>query len=289
MVPEERREAHTREAAKRWVEQQQEIMAHDPLSKETKEWHAILWDSPHWWVYDPERPIRINRVRENIYDRSNPSTDDILERPLRKFFVVPDDCYRPWDLHPRSLVDDSMCAVSMLHSCFLSVKRVRVEENGRIKYRRVYQAAMREDQIKDELDEIFTAVGWLEGEYPYEGTWRTDGVTSSMVLEFCRRHNINCMVLNAKNRIVASHAGVGERLSNVHFFVRDDHCFWYGSEARGTAVNKAPASANAFSQRHGPIQSGETEANQSSEDEDEIDDFRQREICICLPVIRHLP
>ena len=118
MVPEERREAHTRDAAQRWVEQRQTVPAFDPLSGETGHWHTLLWDSPHWLVYDPTRPIRVNRVRQNMYDRSNPSTDEILQRPLRQFWVVPDNCYRPWDLHPRSFVDDSKCAVSMLHTCF---------------------------------------------------------------------------------------------------------------------------------------------------------------------------
>ena len=250
MVPEERREAHTRDAAQRWVEQRQTIDLYDPLSGETGKWHAVLYDSPHWWVYDPERPIRVNRVRENIYDRSNPSTDEILERPLRKFFVVPDDCYRPWDLHPRSFVDDSKCAVSMLHTCFLKEGRVWVTENGRRMRRRVFHEAMREKEIKDELDKIFTE-SYKEGEYPFEGTWRTDGVTSSMVVEFCKRYNINCTCIDAKNRIIASHHAAsvtGERLSNVSFFVRDDHCFWYGKEARGTSGNEASSSANAFSQ-----------------------------------------
>jgi len=287
MVPEDRREAHTRDAAKRWVEQRQTILLYDPLSGETKEWQAVLYDSPHWFVYDPERPIRINRKRENMYDRSAPSTDEILERPLRKFFVVPDDCYRPWDLHPRSFVDDSKCAVSMLHTCFLKEGRAWVTENGRRKRQRVFHEAMREDEIKDELDKIFKEMGYKEAEYPFEGTWRTDGVTSSMVIEFCKRYNINCTCLDAKNRIVASHHAVsvtGERLSNVMFFVRDDHCFWYGTEARGTSGNKAPSSANAFSQRYRGDRYKETEATrtgqliQSSEDEGEIDDFRQRDI-----------
>ncbi len=147
MAPEERREAHTREAAKTWVEKRQKIKLYDPVSGETKEWHAVVYDSQHWWVYDPERSIRVNRVRENMYDRSSPSTDEFLQRPLRQFFVVPDGCYRPWDLHPRSLVDDSRCAVSMLHTCFLKDKLIRVTENGRQKRRRVFEAAMREEEF----------------------------------------------------------------------------------------------------------------------------------------------
>jgi hypothetical protein len=103
-----------------------------------------------------------------------------------------------------------------------------------------------------------------------------------MVIEFCKRYHINCTVLDAKNRIVASHHAAsvtGERLSIVSFFVRDDHCFWYGTEARGTPGNQASSSANAFSQRY-PSIPGETEANQSSEDDEnnENDDFRQRDI-----------
>ena len=130
---------------------------------------------------------------------------------------------------------------------------------------------------------------WKESSYPFESTWRTDGVTSSMVIEFCKRYNINCTVLDAKNRIVASHHAAsvtGERLSNVNFFVRDDHCFWYGNEARGMAVNKASSAANAFSQRYRYKETGATLINgtgqliQSSDDgdEDEIDDFQQRDI-----------
>ena len=47
-----------------------------------------------------------------------------------------------------------------------------------------------------------------------------------------------------------SHQALGQHRSNVIFSVRDDPCFWYGSEAKGTAANKASSAANAFSQRH---------------------------------------
>ena len=123
-------------------------------------------------------------------------------------------------------------------------------DGGRRKQRRVFTEAMQEEEIKEELDKIFNDMGYKEGEYPFEGTWRTDGVTSSMVIEFCKQYNINCTCVNANNRPIAHHQAKGERKSNVIFFVRDDHCFWYGSEAKGTAANKAPSAANAFSQKH---------------------------------------
>ena len=117
---------------------------------------------------------------------------------------------------------------------------------------------------KREIDMIFTDMGYVEGEYPFEGTWRTDGVTSSMVIEFCKRYNINCTCVNARNRPIAHHQATGEHKSNVIFFVRDDHCFWYGSDARGAPGNKAPSAANAFSQRY---RYTETKDNQGREDE----------------------
>ena len=72
---------------------------------------------------------------------------------------------------------------------------------------------------KSSIDKIFNDMGYKEGEYPFEGTWRTDGVTSSMVIEFCKQYNINCMCVTATNRIIASHKATGERKSNVIFFV----------------------------------------------------------------------
>jgi len=183
----------------------------------------------------------------------------------------------------------------MLHSCFLKEKRVWVTDGGRRKQRRVSTEAMQEEEIKKELDKIFNDMGYKEGEYPFEGTWRTDGVTSDMVIEFCKQYNINCMCVTATNRIIANHKATGERKSNVIFFVRDDHCFWYGSEAKGTAANKAPSAANAFSQKlcsvsrerelddniGQPVSISDTESEDDNPDEDTTcdgNDFKQKEI-----------
>ena len=162
------REQHVRDAAHAWIRQQKKITAKDPLTGEEGEYHVVLYDSPMWYVWDETRPIRISREREHTYDRSNPTTDDILQRPLRNFFVIPDGCYRPWDLHPRSLVKNGRCAVTMLHTCFVKRGQKRVHENGRDIRKSYYTYAMTEPEIERDLDDIFTELGYVEGEYPFD-------------------------------------------------------------------------------------------------------------------------
>ena len=117
LMPERERKSCSRRRTK-YIERQPTIIVQDPNTLEEGEYHIVLEDSPLWFVWDPTRPIIITLVRKNVYDRSNPSADDILERPLQNFFVVPDDCYRPWDLHPESLVKTGRCAVTMIHECY---------------------------------------------------------------------------------------------------------------------------------------------------------------------------
>jgi hypothetical protein len=95
---------HAREAAAAWIRKQPMIKATDPLTNERGEYHIVMQDSPLTYVYDETRPIRVTMERRHVYDRSNPSSDEILERPLRDFFVVPDGTYRPWDIHPLAMV-----------------------------------------------------------------------------------------------------------------------------------------------------------------------------------------
>ena len=144
-------------------------MAKDPSTGEQGEYHVVLYDSPHWYVYDPTRPIRVTIERRHIYDRSNPSSDDILQRPLRNFFVVPDGCYRPWDIHPLAMVKNGRCAVTMLHECFTKqCTREKVWENGRWKFKTGHKHVMSEERIEHELDLIFKELNYSADEYPFE-------------------------------------------------------------------------------------------------------------------------
>ena len=111
------------------------------------------------------RPIRITLVDRHVYDRNNPTTDDILQRPFRDFFVVPAGCYRPWGLHPLSLVKNGKCAVTMIHECYTKRAKGRPSfEDGRKNIKYGYCYTLMEEQIEAELDTTFTELGDVPGE-----------------------------------------------------------------------------------------------------------------------------
>ena len=131
------KENHARQAIDTNIRKKHTITVLDPATGQESSYHIVLEDSPIWYVWDETRPIRIALVKRHVYDRSNPTADDILQRPLRDFFVVPDGCYRPWDLHPLSLVKNGKCAVTMIHECYTTrAKGLPIFEEGRktIKY-----------------------------------------------------------------------------------------------------------------------------------------------------------
>ena len=198
----------------------------------------------------------LTRAREHIYDRSTPTTDEILDRPLRNFFAIPDGCYRPWDLHPQSLVKNGRCAVTMLHTCFLKRGRKRVHENGRQKQKSYYTYAMTEPEIERDLDVIFKELGYVEGEYPFERDWRTDGCTSKMILAFCSKHCIICHIMNGSVKSgneVECHvpAYTDSHTPRVDFFIKDDHCFWYGKDVQKLGFDKKSSASNGISNMWG--------------------------------------
>ena len=242
---ESNKEAHVRNAANQYIQTSQTIQVTDPETGEEGPYHVVVYDSPLLYVWDPTRPIRVTVARRHVYNQSRPTADEILERPLRHFFVVPDGCYRPWDLHPLSLVRDGRCAVTMLHECF--TKRTLKEktwENGRWKFKTGYTRSMTEEQIEDELDIIFDKLQYKGDEYPFEKGWRQDGCTSKMILEFCKTHSLTCRIYKdsvAKGNELDCYIPQGNSRIQVNFFVRDDHCFWYGKPLEEKGICKESA------------------------------------------------
>ena len=292
------REQHVRDAAIAWIRKQSKIRARDLLTGEDGDYHVVLFDSPRNYVWDESREIRITRKRENVYDRSNPTTDEILERPLRQFFVVPDGCYRPWDLHPMSLVKNGRCAVTMLHSCFLRRSRKRVEENGRTKFKSCYAHVMTEEDIERDLDVIFQELGYVECEYPFENSWKTDGCTSKMILAFCRKHHIICHVMHGSIREkVESYTPevVDSHTSRVDFFIRDDHCFWYGKEAQLMGFDNKSEARNGISNiwKKEEALTEEEKKKEVTNKEEDIDEYFNNWQCLqtapCFAVTDKVP
>ena len=130
-----------------------------------------------------------------------PTADAVLERPLREYIAVPDGCFNPWDLHPESLKAEGMCAVKMLHSCFLQRKRERATVDGRTTWRTSYENARDVRHIEKSLDRIFNELYPRPNTYPWdeEGdgcNWRKEGCTSRMILRFCERNDLICHIFH---------------------------------------------------------------------------------------------
>jgi len=256
------REAHVRDAGRAWLESDRAAKLKCIYDGVTDYWKIVRWDSPKYLVWDQTRPLRITRERVNVYDRAQPNTDIILERPLREFWCVPDNCWRPWDLHPGTFAKTGICAVNMLHACFVKRAKRNVVDaaTGRKMRKDVYVYARTEEEIWKEMDEIFTTLGYVAGEFPFERDWRLDGCTSKMVIEFCKRNDIICHIYHSQvahgNELEAwvPH-NASDKSPRVDFFIRDSHCFWYGRALEARGVDCAPSAANAITQMwHDPAE-----------------------------------
>ena len=85
----------------------------------------------------------------------------------------------------------------MIHECY--TKRAKkgkatTRHDGKLKHEWGRNHALTEDEIEAELDTIFTELGYVSGEYPFEVGWREDGVTSKMVLAFAKKHDVICRI-----------------------------------------------------------------------------------------------
>ena len=175
----------------------------------------------------------------------------------------------------------------MLHSCFVTrrFKRERDEATKKSKKVQYLAYARSEADIESDLDAIFEGLGYKANEYPFEDGWRTDGCNSKMVLELCKRNQIICHVYQAQvhNRNLLESWRPEEadnHTPQVNFFVRDDHCFWYGTplEKRGNKEHQCYANNAIAQMRSVPIG-----------DNDKLDYFRDKDILPCFRRTESVP
>ena len=73
------KENHARDAARTNIEKEPTVIVLDTSTGQEASYHIVLPDSKFWKVWDPTRSIRITLVRKHVYDRSNPTADEILQ------------------------------------------------------------------------------------------------------------------------------------------------------------------------------------------------------------------
>ena len=149
------------------------------VDKDGRPWRVVVYQSIAW-VWDPDLGMEYSIRRTTYREEGAPSTETILNRPLRAR-CVPDACWRPWDLHPNCLQDGSDCAVRMLLDSHVVHKKPGHKQRKQGVTARTTAPARTREQIEADLDAIF-AETHAEGAYPFERGWREDGVTSVMLL-----------------------------------------------------------------------------------------------------------
>ena len=124
----------------------------------------LVADSPLYLVYDPTRPIRVQRSRVNMHSRSMPSTEELLQRPLQQYYILPDDVFRPYDLAPASIKYSGQCVVNMIYDRYTVRKR-----KGRrgCQVRGDPEPAKTIEEIQMMMDRIWVRLGYEKDAFPY--------------------------------------------------------------------------------------------------------------------------
>ncbi len=187
-------------------------------------WVILDTVSEDYWLLDRTRELLVAVEELNVYDPSHHGADAVMEAPLQAI-AVPDGCWRAYDLHPGTFESTGKCAVHMIHESFTRTKKKRC---GSVQSRVVVHALTIEE-IEAELDKIFVNLGYRAGEFPFERSWREDGCTPRMVLEFCKWHNLKCFIHHGKKMLRNyTPEGATNHTPTVHFTVFSGHAYWYG-------------------------------------------------------------
>jgi hypothetical protein len=91
-------------------------------------------------------------------------------------------------------------------------------------------------EIETSLDSIFAQLSYVDGEYPFEHSWRRDGVTAAMVVRYCEINKLKCYV-HHRSGLIATHLpdGATSATPTIHFSIFGNHayCFSKSIDDRG--------------------------------------------------------
>lgn len=214
------------------------------VADDGRTYHILGYDSDVIFVYDPDEEMEIHERRTNFWDDRAPTTQTILERPLRSF-ALPGGMYRPYDMHEDTFTEyDHGCAVQMLLKSF--TKREKKNTTIEPVFRDKPGGKTAVEQLQDELDACFTEEGYTEGAYPFESGWRNDGCTSQMIIRFCKRQAdkgrpVKCSIFHT-NQKIAQYAPPdelsGKYTPTVVFAIHGDHAHFYNNGKNAAAQKK---------------------------------------------------
>ncbi len=293
LATEAQKEQFAKEAGIAW------LRARPTLVHEGIEYHIIYHDSPFTVVWNEALPLRGNFRRTNFWEAGPPTTETLLNRPLREF-VIPDGLQWPWDLHPATFEKSGRCVIKMLYESDVywkhpsGAQKRRAKEAGEACPPYEYVHSMMEGEIETTLDEIFHELYvaghekvWAEQGYmyPFEKGWREDGCTADMVFAFCERKGLKCFVRHKRNLLRAYvPRGLDSHTPVVNFNIWGNHAYWYGVPLESRGVNSS-ASANSHvaqqvRKRHydGDAVSVNESTSLDSVEEKMFDEFSDRQI-----------
>jgi len=203
-------------------------------------------------VYDASRPILVDRQLTTFKNDQPPTTETILNRPLRAALLdLPEALRRPFDCHADSFSDWSHhCVVQMLRKSMTQRTRPGRGDKPGIARENVYLPILSIDSIHSEVDICFTDCGFKVGEYPFsEGGWREEGIPSRMVIRFCERQTESydrptaCTIFHNGRKL---YEHVPENPARqVVFSAQGAHCYFYKGcppAARGQDLYSPPSS-----------------------------------------------
>ncbi len=207
-------------------------------------YHVLQHDSvPILW--DESQPIVESRRRTNVVGEGPPTTEVILNRPLLSH-PLPEGCWRPYDLHPNALADLKVCCVvQMVHDSYQVCKQASgaAKRNGAQKKLWSFGATL--DQIEKDFDKIYDDLGYVDGDFPFENNWRTDGATSKMVLRYAELHNLKCYVHHKGAKVeVFIPEKVDCHTPTINYSLFGHHAYWYAPVIHKDGTREEASEAN---------------------------------------------
>jgi hypothetical protein len=113
---------------------------------------------------------------------------------------------------------------------------------------RVYTPGATIKQIEDEMDVIFTELGYEEGGYPFDKSWRRDGITAQMVLRYAERQSLKCYVHHKGVKIEAHVPLSGAEGPTINFSIFGNHAYWWTRKIDDLGADRRPTATNAAAQ-----------------------------------------